>query len=780
MPFHGLDNDKPPDDQDWNATLVEAAKQAQYTAVTDLLRIRDNYSISILINALVATSNESLMLDILELVAAATARDDNNMPDWPPFLLPRAAALGFNKFVEELLKFEISLPKQSNGLFESFFRALGLAVALQHRETTSILLEQPAGIQRLKDSTGLVEDAAMHSRADLVEMLVMTAENHAATESRLDGALYYACVGGNYGATKTLLKLGADPDMSVTIVGGTYPPLYVAIMMRHRKTTRVLLDQHANPDIECPSDEETPLAYAARLGFEEICHLLLSYGANPNHHFIRRPILSTVIVDSIKRSEDQKIDMIKLLIEKNALVDASDGNGSTALLLALIRGEDKLVKQLLESGADAQIQNRFGWCPLIYAVNKGTAGILKLLLQRHPLMLLDRTSFGAKALCSVQDDVEITRILLEEKADPNLTTSDIGETSLMAAAARGRTEVVKLLLEYNADPNIEIDRNYKIEGSTAVTLAAGYNHADVIRVLADAGANLKHRVGKDGNCPLHLAAGPDSLTALLEYRKRVDINQVNWNGETPLSRVMKKHEIPVKDVRLLIVAGADLNVQDTTGRTVLYDAVAANNEEVASIFLDESDIDINLASPYSGGPLHLACAKGYFNLVKLQVEKGADVNYIVPGAPGTPLQSACGSFYSGKWDDPLVNRKIIVDYLISKGADVKKKGGLSGNLTNSAAWNGTPETISLVLRRGAPVDVCDAMGRFPIHFAALNGIDNFRAIVQATDGGRVLVRDKLQRTTLHWAAQYRHVEVIEYIILWELGTGSINDPDIDG
>ncbi|MBO8450903.1 MAG: ankyrin repeat domain-containing protein [Spirochaetes bacterium] len=67
-------------------------------------------------------------------------------------------------------------------------------------------------------------------------------------------------------------------------------------------------------------------------------------------------------------------------------------------------------------------------------------------------------------------------------ADVNAEDPD-GGTALMIAAYDGHADVVRLLLDAGADVNAE-DQN----GSTALMLAAEEGHEDIVRILTEAGA----------------------------------------------------------------------------------------------------------------------------------------------------------------------------------------------------------------------------------------------------------------------------------------------------
>ena len=73
---------------------------------------------------------------------------------------------------------------------------------------------------------------------------------------------------------------------------------------------------------------------------------------------------------------------------------------------------------------------------------------------------------------------------MEAGADLNLANNN-GLTALMLAAGHGHVEVVRVLLEAGADVNLASNN-----GSTASMLAAGQGHVEVVRLLVVAVGNI--------------------------------------------------------------------------------------------------------------------------------------------------------------------------------------------------------------------------------------------------------------------------------------------------
>lgn len=94
-------------------------------------------------------------------------------------------------------------------------------------------------------------------------------------------------------------------------------------------------------------------------------------------------------------------------------------------------------------------------------------------------------------------------------------------------------------------------------------------------------------------------------------------------GEKLLNSI--KHQILLKSVPFLIRQGADLNVQDSDGKTALMYAVMNNDEEIVKMII-ESGVDLNVQTRHGLTALMIAVANKKPRNVKLLLDAGADVS----------------------------------------------------------------------------------------------------------------------------------------------------------
>lgn len=160
-------------------------------------------------------------------------------------------------------------------------------------------------------------------------------------------------------------------------------------------------------------------------------------------------------------------------------------DGRTALISASARGDVEVVKVLINHGADVNAKDRSGYTALFHALEARYDEVADILISQPGLDVNARGKNDVTALMRYvwRDRIEGIRKLLERGADVNLTDAD-GDTVLHGAAEVGNIEVLKTLLANKANPNA---RN-KV-GGTPLMWAAVYGNENAARLLLENGAD---------------------------------------------------------------------------------------------------------------------------------------------------------------------------------------------------------------------------------------------------------------------------------------------------
>ncbi|BBK38896.1 hypothetical protein STAQ_39740 [Allostella sp. ATCC 35155] len=177
-------------------------------------------------------------------------------------------------------------------------------------------------------------------------------------------------------------------------------------------------------------------------------------------------------------------------IAAGASLDAADGAGRTALLLAVAAGQDAVALRLVRAGADINAQAANRDTPWLLAGARGRTAVLAAMLDTGRVDYTKRNRYGGNALIPAceRGHVETVRLLLERSEIEVDHVNDLGWTALLEAVilADGgprHVEIVRLLLAHGAAPRLA-DR----DGITALAHARARNQTAVVPLLEAAEA----------------------------------------------------------------------------------------------------------------------------------------------------------------------------------------------------------------------------------------------------------------------------------------------------
>jgi ankyrin repeat protein len=331
--------------------------------------------------------------------------------------------------------------------------------------------------------------------------------------------------------------------------------------------------------------------------------------------------------------------------------EVKDETKKTALMIASWNGHTEVVKLLVENGADVNAKTKDGFTALIFASMEVHAKIVKLLLEKGA-NVNDKDVDGNTGLiyASTEGDTEVVKLLVEKGARLNHAEKR-GYTALTAASENGHTEVVKLLLDKGAHLDVvEKDNN------TALIIALKESHYDIVKLLVEKGAdvNAKDNVGFT---PLMIASkGTHTDIVKLLVEKGANVNAKNNGGYTALMYTWK-----IEIVKLLLDKGARINDADKHGRTFFFYVAGTRGSNDLIKLLLEKGVDVNAKANDDKTALINASYQGNAEIVKLLLENGANVNdKDVVGMTGLMYASA-------------QSQAEVVKIIVEKGADVNAK-----------------------------------------------------------------------------------------------------------
>lgn len=134
--------------------------------------------------------------------------------------------------------------------------------------------------------------------------------------------------------------------------------LHLALQEPSLKVASVLMDWDKTTVESRNAADESPLMLASLKGLLPVVVKLIDRGADVN-----KPGWAPLHYAATKGH----LDVMNLLLEKHAYIDAASPNGSTPLMMAAMYGTPAAVKLLLEAGADPTLKNIQGLTAIDFA-----------------------------------------------------------------------------------------------------------------------------------------------------------------------------------------------------------------------------------------------------------------------------------------------------------------------------------------------------------------------------------------------------------------------------
>ena len=394
------------------------------------------------------------------------------------------------------------------------------------------------------------------------------------------------------------------------------------------------------------------------------------------------------------------LETVKSLVRHNPRLIKATGKdeegriGSTALHIATAEARKEVVKLLVERGANVNAVDTFDHTPLHEAVLKGNVTIIAALLAVKAVNVDAKCKHGMTPLllAARAGKAEIVKLLCDRGAD--LEAKDPRQmTALMWAAASGHTSVVETLVEQKADAHAR-DK----PGFTALHFAAERGHADVVRVLADNGADVDTR-SDDQLTALHSAAQNghvDAVMVLLAHQVSVDAK--DRSGMTPLGTTASNFKVDemkcVAVMNLLLQHNANIDATDRRGRTALWIAAALDRGHVAKFLLAKS-ADVDVEDELGGTALHIAALQGAAKVTRLLLHNANAKAENKRGRTSLHYAALCGK-----------ERRLVL---------------LGAGRLKESSLDGFKSVIELLLQHEAALDATDKDGHTALWYAEKGG-----------------------------------------------------------
>ncbi|KAK2804368.1 hypothetical protein FQN50_006659 [Emmonsiellopsis sp. PD_5] len=284
--------------------------------------------------------------------------------------------------------------------------------------------------------------------------------------------------------------------------------------------------------------------------------------------------------------------------------DLRNSIGHTGLYLAAAFGRHKIVHDLLEQGADMNIQCGKHRNALNAAAFGGHIAVVRHLLRRRPLIQSPRVLESALDVSFLAGQEHIAKVLLVDGI--KITCQDDYDKVYAAASQAGFSEVSQYLTK--SFPSF---RNTKSPSSKTLDAAISRGQLAFLGRYIKPGLLIDHPVAT-------AALFGQTEIALLFLDERFDIEEEGPFG-TPLRTACLMGHEPV--ARMLLERGANVNASRTLGDAL--QAAAMNGHLSITNLLLQYKADVNSKGGYYGTALQAAAYRGHHEVAKTLIDSGS-------------------------------------------------------------------------------------------------------------------------------------------------------------
>lgn len=353
-------------------------------------------------------------------------------------------------------------------------------------------------------------------------------------------------------------------------------------------------------------------------------------------------------------------------------------------------GRTDVLIELMNKGVNVNEKDKYGVQPLYYACLHGRDALASVLVANKANVNHVNGKGHALYVASSKGFASIVKMLLHNKADPNLPGGPLG-SAVVAACNSGKVETIRLLLSHNA----AIENIPKARFS-ALHEAVLSGQVSIVDLLLNNGADVNEAFKEMTALLVAIETQKEDITRLLIDRG-ADVNASHPTKGTALHIAIEKSRQvrgEAELAQLLLRNGANIH-RTTKWRPVLHAAVEVGSEKLVQLLL-RYDADINEAAGDGATVLSIAGKEGLKEIGQLLIENGANLK-----AQGTTAL---------EWAAWRAHAEMV-RWLLDNGVDVNEGRALQlaatfvvgediGD-TQSRSKTRVEKTIELLLDRGS-------------------------------------------------------------------------------
>ncbi len=488
---------------------------------------------------------------------------------------------------------------------------------------------------------------------------------------------------------------------SVSLVGGAIATDYYLRHEETRKAQRFLQRQGVEISVDSAIER-------AKEGRNDLLEQLELAGVNLGAGNENRV---TPVLAALREGQDDTVEY--LLVRSNVIETVNMPTipeGDTAMAHTLRERDFNYAKRLNQVGSSLDCDRYPGVPFLIDAIKNDDREMVEFLLSNGADPNYRGTqSFGASALASEADDMELLQLLADSEADFDVMGTT-GVPLLIEATEDLDYDKVEFFLANGA--NVNITSSSSGEGYTPAGIAVSKRDGRLTKSFFAAGANPES-VGPRGGTVL-FEAGDDgdleTVIQLLEYG--ANANGTGPTGEPVLTRAVKNEDLDM--VEVLLNGGAKPNEGAEGAERPLFVAIENGNMAISRMLIEEgADLD-----------KQTMLAKAYETrddpLMNLLLNAGTDPESTLPGSDERvfdvavregntsavrTLLNAGANVGDNLWAALLTKQVDLLGVILSGGADPMQRNNAGETPLSYALGQEQYKSAKLLLNAGANPNV---------------------------------------------------------------------------
>jgi ankyrin repeat protein len=291
-----------------------------------------------------------------------------------------------------------------------------------------------------------------------------------------------------------------------------------------------------------------------------------------------------------------RMDIIKMLIEKDAKIDIVDNEERSILYICIKYGYIDIINYLLEKNKDSiginilDIKDKSHKISLHYAIQKKNLNLTKLLLEYNSNPnIYDNNGYNALHLAVFTRDIDICNIIMKYIGNIN-SRCNTGETALHLSTNLRLLDISKLLI--NNDININIIDS--VHEFTALHYICTTNQLELFKFISKK-TNVDYNIQDIfGNTCLHYAIIEENYGIVNEIINLENINFNLWNidGKIPLHLFLENYDDRYENILEILLEKSNISTKDNNGNSCLFYLINLNIWKKYKNILEKKKIDL--------------------------------------------------------------------------------------------------------------------------------------------------------------------------------------------